>query len=66
MISDDAMVFRFRRYDLATDEFVTSTRWATTDFINNNYAEPAGESRRIPGDCAKDGLTAKRVKPDNP
>lgn len=53
------LVFPFRLYNIATDEFETSKRYATRNAIEKLGATQAGPSVEVPiADVDADGLTA--------
>ena len=64
------MVYRFRMYDIASDEFRTSTRFATLNALGNiRGAEVLGrginvDASDVGGDI--DGMTVRDYRPPSP
>lgn len=58
-------VWKFRKYDMTTDEYVESTRYGTKDAISRIGAERIEETEvTVSNDLIDgDGLTAKRFSP---
>ena len=58
-------VWKFRKYDMTTDEYVESTRYGTNEAIARIGAERIEETEVTvnSGQIDGDGLTAKRFTP---
>ena len=59
-------VYRFKKYDIQTDDYVISTRMATEEKIDQIRATAIyGTERQIDESLLTDGLTAKDFDPDD-
>jgi hypothetical protein len=58
--------YRFRVYDMATDDYVYSTRYATMTQINRIRAEAIYPGEYVHGKYLNDGWTKKGFDPKNP
>ena len=57
-------VFKFRRYDITQDDYVTSTRMATRKKIKELGAEVVPDTEaKVDDEDVKDGLTEKYFRP---
>jgi hypothetical protein len=60
-----AKVYRFRRYDIAIDDYRYSTRMATKEFINRIGAEIIpGSETEIDTNLLSEGMTQKDFDPN--
>lgn len=58
-------VFQFQMYDIRSDEFQTSSRWATKDFIDRIGARMTDASTRVATDSlSQEGLTERDFEPN--
>ena len=59
-------VYRFRRYDISSDEYVTSRRWAILETINLIRAEALIHTERLvdPNSLNAEGMTERGFDPD--
>ncbi len=58
-------VFKFKMYDIGTDEFKDSCRWATREFIERVGGLMTGRSAKVNEDLvSEDGLTARDFDPE--
>lgn len=64
-----ATVYRFRTWEIATDTFRTSQRWATMEAIERAGGEPITNGVEIDDNYLGhevDGMTARGFDPANP
>jgi|GEM_PF-5299908 len=58
-------VFQFRMYDIGTDEFKESRRWATREFIEKVGGTMTGRAVRVDEDLVnEEGLTERDFDPE--
>lgn len=63
---DKVKVYRFERYDINTDEYQRSRRWATLEAIEKVCARPIGEPADVDPDALGrevEGMTARNFDP---
>jgi hypothetical protein len=61
---DTVAVFPFSLYDIVQDEFIRSTRYATSQAIERISAIRSGPSHSVPAaDVDSEGFTAKNYDP---
>jgi len=59
-------IFQFKMFDIGTDEFKQSRRWATREFIEKVGGLMTGRSARVDEDVVSDeGLTARDFDPEH-
>jgi hypothetical protein len=58
-------VFQFRMYDIGTDEFKQSRRWATREFIEKVGGLMTGRAAKVDEDMVSpEGLTERNFDPE--
>ncbi len=60
-----AQVFEFQMYDIRTDEFQTSSRWATREFVEKVGARMTGRTASVVAESlSTEGLTERDFNPN--
>lgn len=62
---DEHAVFPFKKYDIVSDKYIMSRRYATSAFIERNHGVTCGPSITVPGHAVdSDGLTEVDYRTD--
>lgn len=62
---NELAVFPFKKYDIVSDKYIMSRRYATAAFIERIHGVTCGPSITVPGHAVdSDGLTAIGYTPD--